>query len=49
MITTIRQKISDAEQAGVKEVPLSNLRRLIDKIEQGISADQAKTLSLIHI
>jgi hypothetical protein len=43
VITTIRQKISDAEQAGVKEVPLSNLRRLIDKIEQGISADQAKT------
>ena len=43
VITTIRQKISDAEQAGVREVPLSNLRRLIDQIEQGISADQAKT------
>ena len=43
MITTIRQKISDAEQAGVREVSLSNLRRLIDKIEQGILANQAKT------
>jgi hypothetical protein len=43
VITTIRQKISDAEQASVREVPLSNLRRLIDQIEQGISADQAKT------
>jgi hypothetical protein len=43
VITTIRQRISDAEQAGVREVPLSNLRRLIDQIEQGISADQAKT------
>ena len=43
VITTIRQRISDAEQAGVREVPLSNLRRLIDQIERGISADQAKT------
>ena len=43
VLTIIRQKISDAEQAGVREVPLSNLRRLIDQIEQGISADQAKT------
>ena len=34
MITILRQKISDAEQAGVREVPLSNLRRLIDQIEQ---------------
>jgi len=43
VLTIIRQKISDAEQAGVREVPLSNLRRLIDQIEQGISGDQAKT------
>jgi hypothetical protein len=42
VITTLRQKISDAEKAGVREVPLSNLRRLIDQIEQEISADQAK-------
>jgi len=34
VITILRQKISDAEQAGVREVPLSNLRRLIDQIEQ---------------
>jgi hypothetical protein len=43
VITTIRQKISDAEKGGVREVPLSNFRRLIDQIEQGISADQTKT------
>jgi hypothetical protein len=43
VLTIIRQKISDAEQAGVREVPLSNLRRLIDQIEQGISGDPAKT------
>jgi hypothetical protein len=43
VLTIIRQKISDAEQAGVREVPLSNLRKLIDQIEQGISANQAKT------
>src|SRR5262249_16824301 len=43
VLTIIRQKISDAEQAGVREVPLSNLRRLIDQIEQSISTDQAKT------
>ena len=34
LVTILRQKISDAEQAGVREVPLSNLRRLIDQIEQ---------------
>jgi hypothetical protein len=44
VITTIRQRIYDAEKAGVREVPLSNLRGLIDQIEQGISADRAKTL-----
>ena len=27
----IQQKISDAEQAGVREIPLLNLRRLIDQ------------------
>jgi hypothetical protein len=43
VLTILRQKISDAEQAGVREVPLSNLRRLIDQIEQGISGDPAKT------
>jgi hypothetical protein len=43
VITILRQKISDAEQAGVREVPLSNLRRLIDQIEQGLSGDPAKT------
>ena len=43
VITIIRQKISDAEQAGVREVPLSNLRRLTDQIEQDISGDHAKT------
>ena len=43
VLTIIRQKISDAEQAGVREVPLSNLRRLIDQIEQGISGGPAKT------
>src|SRR5262245_63504768 len=42
VITIIRQKISDAEQAGVREVPLPNLRRLIDQIEQGIPGDPAK-------
>ena len=41
LITILRQKISDAEQADVREVPLSNLRRLIDQIEQGISNDPA--------
>jgi uncharacterized membrane protein YkvA (DUF1232 family) len=41
VITILRQKISDAEQADVREVPLSNLRRLIDQIEQGISDDPA--------
>jgi uncharacterized membrane protein YkvA (DUF1232 family) len=41
VITILRQKISDAEQADVREVPLSNLRRLIDQIEQGISRDPA--------
>jgi uncharacterized membrane protein YkvA (DUF1232 family) len=41
VITILRQKISDAEQADVREVPLSNLRRLIDQIEQGISNDPA--------
>jgi hypothetical protein len=34
VITILRQKISDAEKAGVRVVPLSNLRRLIDQIEQ---------------
>jgi hypothetical protein len=43
VITIIRQKISDAEQAGVREVPLPNLRRLIDQIEQDISGDPAET------
>jgi len=42
VITIIRQKISDAEQAGVREVPLPNLRRLIDQIEQGIPGDPGK-------
>jgi hypothetical protein len=36
VIRIIQQKISDAEQAGVREVPLLNLRRLIDQIEQDI-------------
>jgi hypothetical protein len=39
VLTIIRQKISDAEKAGVREVPLSNLLRLIDQIEQVISGD----------
>ena len=39
----IQQKISDAEQAGVREVPLLNLRTLIDQIEQDILRDHAKT------
>ena len=39
----IRKKISDAQQAGVREVPLSNLRRLIDQIEQDMSGDRVKT------
>jgi hypothetical protein len=43
VLKILRQKISDAEQAGVREVPLSNLRKLIDQIEQGISGDPAKT------
>jgi hypothetical protein len=43
VITIIRQKISDAEQAGVREVPLSNLRKLIDQIEQEKLGDPAKT------
>ena len=43
MLTIIRQKISDAEQAGVREVLLSNLRRLIDQIEQDKLGDPAKT------
>ena len=43
MLTIIRQKISDAEQAGVRQVPLSNLRRLIDQIEQDRLGDPAKT------
>ena len=43
VLTIIRQKISDAEEAGVREVPLSNLRGLINKIEQGISGGPAKT------
>ena len=43
VITIIRQKISDAEQAGVREVPLPNLRSLIDQIEQGRSGDPAQT------
>jgi hypothetical protein len=42
VLTVIRQKISDAEQAGVSEVPLPKLRRLIDQIEQGIPGDPAK-------
>jgi len=42
VITIIRQKISDAEQAGVREVPLPKLRRLIDQIEQGTPGDPAK-------
>jgi len=44
VIRIIQQKISDAEQAGVREVPLLNLRRLIDQIEQDILGDHAKTL-----
>jgi len=43
VLTIIRQKISDAEQAGVRQVPLSNLRRLIDQIEQDRLGDPAKT------
>ena len=43
VLTIIRQKIFDAEQAGVRQVPLSNLRRLIDQIEQGKLRDPAKT------
>jgi hypothetical protein len=43
VIRIIQQKISDAEQAGVREVPLLNLRRLIDQIEQDILGDHAKT------
>ena len=43
MLTIIRQKISDAEQAGVRQVPLWNLRRLIDQIEQDRLGDPAKT------
>ena len=39
VIRIIQQKISDAEQAGVREVPLSNLRRLIDQIDERISDD----------
>jgi hypothetical protein len=43
VIRIIQQKISDAEEAGVREVPLLNLRRLIDQIEQDILGDHAKT------
>ena len=43
VIRIIQQKISDAEQADVREVPLLNLRRLIDQIEQDILGDHAKT------
>jgi hypothetical protein len=43
VLTIIRQKISDAEQAGVRQVPLSNLRRLIDQIEQDKLGDPTKT------
>jgi hypothetical protein len=43
VITIIRQKISDAEKASVREIPLPNIRRLIDQIEQGIPGDPAKT------
>jgi hypothetical protein len=43
VIRIIQQKISDAEQAGVREVPLLNLRTLIDQIEQDILGDHAKT------
>jgi hypothetical protein len=39
VLTIIRQKISDAEKAGVREVPLSNLLRLIGQIDQVISGD----------
>ena len=42
-LTIIRKKISDAEQAGMREVPLSNLRRLINQIEQDMSDDRVKT------
>jgi hypothetical protein len=42
-LTIIRQKISDAEQAGVREVSLLNLRRLIDQVEQSMSGDRVKT------
>jgi hypothetical protein len=43
VITIIRQKISEAEQAGARKVPLPNLRRLIDQIERDMSGDPAKT------
>jgi len=39
----IRQEISDAEQAGVREVSLLNLRRLIDQVEQSMSGERVKT------
>jgi hypothetical protein len=43
VVAIIRQKISNAEQAGVSQVPLSNLRGLIDQIDRDASADLAKT------
>jgi hypothetical protein len=48
VLTIIRQRISDAEQAGVREVPLSNLRRLIDQIEQDKLGDPTKTRHRTH-
>ncbi len=39
----IREKASEAARAGATQVPLSNLRLLIDQIDRNTSADPAKT------
>ena len=39
VVAIIRQKICDAEQAGVSQVPLSNLRGLIDQIDRDTGFD----------
>ena len=39
VVAIIRQKICDAEQAGVSQVPLSNLRGLIDQIDRDTGYD----------
>jgi len=43
VIGIIREKASEAERAGATQVPISNLRILIDQIDRDTSADPAKT------